>query len=705
MNSNNRRKKFLNVSNRQRYRLIAQEIKLLENVKSLLLHSINSTNTKINTTQFQCDKSSQNFEEMSISHDIEIQCEKSSQNFQEMSSSSHYFSIDQHTTENSCNDSDSSTLFSDDEVPFVQIETNMCLNESISKWAIQFNIKQNALSALLKILKKDGNNDLPIDGRTLLKTPRLVDIMPMCGGAYVHLGFKKAIDNILNELNNSNIYVSELNLLINIDGLPLSKSSTSCLWPILCSSSQSDKVYLVGAYHGYGKPKDSNTFMEKFINEPCEVINSGVLTKNGVWCSVKISSLICDAPAKSFVLNIKGHNGYFSCTKCNNEGAYVLNRVCFSTTACELRTDEAVAQMTDEDHHISPTDWVRIPHFGMVSSVPLDYMHLICLGIMKKLLNLWLSGPLNVRIPAHGANTISTGLLNLRKYIPNDFVRKPRGLNELKNWKATELRQFLLYSGPVVLKNIIEKNLYEHFLTLHAAVTILINPDECRRKNKYAKDLLQHFVHSSKILYGEQFISHNVHGLLHISDDVALHGALDNFSAFRYENYMQCIKNMLRKSEKPLEQIARRYHERVLNNAKYVTNLKIPQIFVNKEHTNGPLVNNLENAVQYKIYKYGNVNIDCDDRSNNTCLTNNGEFITIKNIIYYHGSYFVGYQHLFFKNLDKLSIAPMIGIYTESSCLQKWAASSILKKVWRIPIDNKYILIPLVHELENCTYN
>lgn len=42
-----------------------------------------------------------------------------------------------------------------------------------------------------------------------------------------------------------------LNLIINIDGLPLVKLSQATLWPILCSNTA---VYLVGAYFGYQKP-------------------------------------------------------------------------------------------------------------------------------------------------------------------------------------------------------------------------------------------------------------------------------------------------------------------------------------------------------------------------------------------------------------------------------------------------------------------
>uniref|UniRef100_A0A8B9REN1 SCAN box domain-containing protein n=1 Tax=Astyanax mexicanus TaxID=7994 RepID=A0A8B9REN1_ASTMX len=64
------------------------------------------------------------------------------------------------------------------------------------------------------------------------------------------------------------------------------------------------------------------------------------------------------------------------------------------------------------------------------------------------MVNLWLKGPLNTRLPSNTVKRISE---NLYLYIPEEFARKTRPLSEVARWKATEFRQFLLYTGPVVL--------------------------------------------------------------------------------------------------------------------------------------------------------------------------------------------------------------------------------------------------------------
>jgi len=62
----------------------------------------------------------------------------------------------------------------------------------------------------------------------------------------------------------------------------------------------------------------------------------------------------------------------------------------------------------------------------------------------KKLINLWFDGPLNVRIRSSVEKEISFKINEIRSYIPIEFQRKPRPLNEYKHWKAVEFRTFLL---------------------------------------------------------------------------------------------------------------------------------------------------------------------------------------------------------------------------------------------------------------------
>ena len=143
----------------------------------------------------------------------------------------------------------------------------------------------------------------------------------------------------------------------------------------------------------------------------------------------------------------------------------------------------------------------------MVACFSLDYMHLVCLGIMRKLLWTWIRGPLSV-----GCNRIRLGwrsaALISDVHVACNFARKPRSLKDLARWKATELRQFLSYTGPIVLKGIIDPEFYEHFLLLHTAIKILIDKELYREYNSYAYDLLLLFVQRAKVQFTECSLCH-----------------------------------------------------------------------------------------------------------------------------------------------------------------------------------------------------
>lgn len=102
---------------------------------------------------------------------------------------------------------------------------------------------------------------------------------------------------------------------------------------------------------------------------------------------VKIDSVICDAPARAFVKNVKSYSGYHGCDKCTQHGVW-LGKVTFPETNAPTRTNHSFSQELDEDHHLGPSPLSQTS-IGMVSQFPLDYMHLVCLGVMKRLLLLW----------------------------------------------------------------------------------------------------------------------------------------------------------------------------------------------------------------------------------------------------------------------------------------------------------------------------
>lgn len=124
-------------------------------------------------------------------------------------------------------------------------------------------------------------------------------------------------------------------------------------------------------------------------------------------------------------------------------------------------------------------------------------------------------------IRSNKIKSISKKLLTLRYSIPSEFGRKPRSLFTYTHWKATEFRTFLLYAGPVCLKNILQKTVYESFLYLHTAVSIFVSEVHLFPENiDCCNQMLKLFVKGFQDIYGQEYVSHNIHNLLHICLDV-----------------------------------------------------------------------------------------------------------------------------------------------------------------------------------------
>ena len=112
---------------------------------------------------------------------------------------------------------------------------------------------------------------------------------------------------------------------------------------------------------------------------------------------------------------------------------------------------------------------------------------------------------------------ISTNIVALKPFIPIEFVRKPRSIDEILRWKATEFRQFILYTDIVVLKNIVSDDCYNHFCFFYSAYRLL----SCRRSYKTnlttANNMPKLFVEQFPLIYSEDSLTYNVYSLLHLT--------------------------------------------------------------------------------------------------------------------------------------------------------------------------------------------
>lgn len=155
---------------------------------------------------------------------------------------------------------------------------------------------------------------------------------------------------------------------------------------------------------------------------------------------------------------------------------------------------------------------------------------------------------------------INVILSGFNKQKPKEIHRAVRSLKDVKFWKATEFRSFLLYYGIVALRNHLPVDMYQHFLRLSCAARICYS-DAHKTYIEIAKDWFETYIEEYINIYGSHSIGSNLHNLTHVVDDVQRFGCLMDTSTYPFENMLQFLKSRVKQNNLALEQITRRLVE------------------------------------------------------------------------------------------------------------------------------------------------
>jgi len=600
--------------------------------------------------------------------------------------------------------------FSDDEdeiiktnnLPSFSKEHGEELQEKLVNWKEKNpSVTHSAFSDLLKTLQPYFVT-LPKDARTLLKTPSSIqtseNIQKFSGGEYYHFGIKDGIVQHLDKRGDCLISPTcNIEIQCNTDGLPIFKSASDQFWPILGMITKPFRStpYIIGLYYGKEKPNNLG-YLKPFVEEYVFLCDSeGFIYENTTIC-VKIQAFICDAPARAMIKNIQYHSGYHSCERCTQKGKW-RGKMTFPKSNAPLRTDDAFSQMIDKSHHhgLSPLIETKM---NLVSDMVLDYMHLVCLGVVRRLVLLWLWGPLKCRQSRSMISAISNHLIQLKVSTPTEFARKPRSLTEVKRWKATEFRQFLLYTGPVVLFSKLPMPLYKNFMLLSVAIRILLHDTMCKEYNHFAKDLLHKFVKHFAQVYGSDMVVYNVHNLIHLPDDAMRHGSLQGISAFPFENFMSSLLKLIKKPSQPLQQVIRRLSEKT-NFSCAIDATDLPLLSVS--HETGPLPSDLLHCTQYKKVTLKKFVVGINSKDN--CVFLIDSVVLVRNILKTESSDVVLVYQKFSQKSDFFhypTTSGMFDMYEVANLEPGFFCAPLTQvkgKAYLMPYKNNFVAMSLVH--------
>ena len=353
------------------------------------------------------------------------------------------------STQNECISS------SEDDETVVSVKKQEETRQFLCEWAIKSKPSVEALNSLLHYF----NTIMPLlpkTGVTLKETEHIKGVVELCGGQYLYIGVKEALADCLQ----SYPAVKKLDMIINVDGVKCYSSKKMSLWPMLTMINGTGP-YLVSVWYGPKKPTNVDLFLADFIKEMELLLVEGYGGLN-----VNLKYFVCDAPARAFLKCTVNHNAYFACERCIVRGTF--NRgVRLIDINAQCRTDKEFAQETYDNHQHKLSPLCRL-NFPMVSGFLLDTMHLVFLGVVKKMLIMWTTthGPPGVRLSRTVIDGISLEMKCIADFMPSKFQRKCRELDCIDVWKAVEFRFFVLYAGPTVMKGKLPNKEYNLLVTL-----------------------------------------------------------------------------------------------------------------------------------------------------------------------------------------------------------------------------------------------
>ncbi|KAJ8666733.1 hypothetical protein QAD02_023985 [Eretmocerus hayati] len=595
-------------------------------------------------------------------------------------------------------DSDHSHFSEDDEFDF---------SNFLVQWSTTHNITQVAVTNLLAGLRDAGHDELPKDARTLLNTPRNTNsnVHPMgSSGSYAHFGLEKALRQLLACVDAREI-PDVIEFDIHVDGMNISKSSLGKVWPILGSIVNVpflDEPFVIGMHHGPSQPENVDEFMRTFSEEYQRLKRTGLVIGERQY-GVRLRYVIADTPAKNFLLKFPSHSS--RCGRCIQVGRKVLHRCVFLETDSPLRTHQNFRQNVPRqylDVRSPLEDFLEDLEFQVV----IDPMHHLDMGCTLRHVKIFISA-LDSLNNDELSSLLDRDYESFRPWVPMEFVRKPRPFSQYDKFKATELREILLYTGPVIFSKYISPEAMHHFNMLNLAARLLNDPEEYSNSNGLIRQLLFDYVATMRTLHGDFHIVYNVHNLLHLAEEALRHGTLESFSAYKYENFLGMIRKLIRQGNHVLAQIMNRLNEKTvasIQESRIKSRRKshiAPGTFVLS-----PVSHKLDVPAGFsnprKSLKFSNFTLTCST-PNNCCCLHDGTMVSIRFICenanrerMIVGSKYNDCQSIENYPLDSRRFN-ICKAETGSPELLAWPINSIKYKVFQMKFQDWYYFFPILH--------
>lgn len=371
----------------------------------------------------------------------------------------------------------------------------------------------------------------------------------------------------------------DLTIVLNTDGISISKSSKKKCWPILAQIAElpyylrNKYILFLGIWVEDVEP-DPLIFFKPIIDKLKEGFKKGIEWKSTVDNKTHVSKITApffagDGPARAKVQGIQYPTGMSSCNYCecsriefksqDQKGFSYFpfdNHIVPRTTE-NMTANLLEAQKTKRDHVKgvkTKSALADLDEIDLGSCCLPDYMHTPCLGLSKKKEDFWFDDKNSESYIGNHLNEMNEFMVNIKP--PYFFRRLPRSLDQRHLYKASEhLYWILFYSLPTVSRFLKPKFL-EHWMLFVNALYILLQEEISFEDVKESQRYLNWFISDIENLYGKRAMTYNSHTMRHFPTGVKKGGPLWGSSTFPFESVNGKITRMIHGSINTASEIA-----------------------------------------------------------------------------------------------------------------------------------------------------
>ena len=287
--------------------------------------------------------------------------------------------------------------------------------------------------------------------------------------------------------------------------------------------------------------------------------------------NLRIHSAVFDKPKRCTALCIMSQSAYYPCEYCECKAQLLTDDqrpekkqlvLPYETITAKPRTINSIRQIADriiENGGPLPRDeakgikgkshFLTQPHFNMIADVPCEYMHLGCLGVVKRLVSLTFKvGEIRDRVTKRklsDPNCFNQYIRNVQ--VVREFGRRCRNL-DVSVYKAQEYRNLILFFFPLVIKCIeptyTEEIKLWYLLVFMMRSCVLPNHEFRNLPDRLIANACDNFYRLFQKLFGKKNCIYSVH--VFSSHLLKIRGTmpLTFKSAFKFESFYAEMKNM-----------------------------------------------------------------------------------------------------------------------------------------------------------------